>query len=296
MLPENTPNTPTVPVDTSKIMPGDEGYDAYIEGVAAEMDAQKEQGNASNLSNVPVPDYVPDKFRNAPDPMAAMAKAYAELEAKLGAGVKTIPTQIEKSDSPAPPTNAPVPPVVPAIPKSNTALNEATGLVSKAGLDFNELYNAYVTQGSLTEEQFVKLESAGHSRDDVKQRIAGIEAIQRESQRELLSLAGGEESYSSMLEWASSNLNEEEIAAFNEAVDMPNKAIQKLAISNLKMRFETGAPPTMLKGTPVSQGGSSDVFTSEAQVIAAMSDPRYQNDPAYQNMIGDKLSRSPNVF
>ena len=37
---------------------------------------------------------------------------------------------------------------------------------------------------------------------------------------------------------------------------------------------------------------SGDVFRSQAEVVEAMSDPRYDRDPAYRNDVFEKLSRS----
>lgn len=36
----------------------------------------------------------------------------------------------------------------------------------------------------------------------------------------------------------------------------------------------------------------ADVFRSQAEVVQAMSDPRYDRDPAYRNDVFEKLSRS----
>ena len=35
-----------------------------------------------------------------------------------------------------------------------------------------------------------------------------------------------------------------------------------------------------------------DGFRSQAEVVAAMNDPRYDNDPAYRQDVYDKLERS----
>jgi hypothetical protein len=37
---------------------------------------------------------------------------------------------------------------------------------------------------------------------------------------------------------------------------------------------------------------NADVFRSQAELVAAMSDPRYDKDPAYRADIADKLERS----
>ena len=39
-------------------------------------------------------------------------------------------------------------------------------------------------------------------------------------------------------------------------------------------------------------GSVSDTFESSAQVISAMNDPRYANDPAYRKKVEDKIARS----
>jgi hypothetical protein len=49
----------------------------------------------------------------------------------------------------------------------------------------------------------------------------------------------------------------------------------------------------MLTGNAPKTSGSQ--FRSQAEVVAAMGDPRYENDPAYRKDIMEKLERSPNV-
>ena len=46
----------------------------------------------------------------------------------------------------------------------------------------------------------------------------------------------------------------------------------------------------MLTGKPSKAEG--DNFRSQAEVVRAMSDPRYESDPAYRQDIYDKLERS----
>ena len=50
----------------------------------------------------------------------------------------------------------------------------------------------------------------------------------------------------------------------------------------------------MLSGKAAQTSG--DVFRSQAEVVAAMSDPRYDRDPAYRNDIYEKLDRSDIKF
>ena len=45
-----------------------------------------------------------------------------------------------------------------------------------------------------------------------------------------------------------------------------------------------------LQGKPAKSSG--DVFRSQAELVAAVSDPRYDNDPAYRQDVIAKLDRS----
>ena len=55
-----------------------------------------------------------------------------------------------------------------------------------------------------------------------------------------------------------------------------------------------GSEGEMLTGKAPSTRG--DQFKSQAQLIEAMNDPRYENDPAYRKEIADKLERSDVQF
>ena len=50
----------------------------------------------------------------------------------------------------------------------------------------------------------------------------------------------------------------------------------------------------MLQGKPAKSAG--DVFRSQPELVEAMADPRYDNDPAYRRDVMDKLSRSDMNF
>ena len=64
------------------------------------------------------------------------------------------------------------------------------------------------------------------------------------------------------------------------------------AIQSLKYRYDdaTGVDGNMLTGKAPSSRG--DQFKSQAQVVEAMSDPKYDQDPAYRQDIMEKLDRS----
>jgi len=103
---------------------------------------------------------------------------------------------------------------------------------------------------------------------------------------------GGVEDYSSMIEWASQNLSEQEIGMYDAVMDRGDPLAMFFAAQALYGRYQDaiGVDGQLLTGS--SPRASGDVFRSQAEVVRAMSDPRYDNDPAYRQDIADKLERS----
>ena len=63
---------------------------------------------------------------------------------------------------------------------------------------------------------------------------------------------------------------------------------------NAQYKEANGYEGRMLQGKPARTSG--DVFRSQAQLVKAMSDPRYDNDPAYRADVIAKLDRSDLEF
>ena len=112
---------------------------------------------------------------------------------------------------------------------------------------------------------------------------------------EIKNYAGGDESYSNMVQWASENLESGAVEAFDNIVNTGSVDAIKLAVNGLKAQYQNsvGFEGTMVTGkAPVEQ---KDVYRSQAELVAAMSDRRYDNDPAYRQDVIAKLERSDNL-
>jgi hypothetical protein len=103
---------------------------------------------------------------------------------------------------------------------------------------------------------------------------------------------GGEAEYRKMIEWAGENLAPEEVEGFNQIINSQPMAAVKMAVTGLHARYSAveGREPKLIGGR--ASKGSNDKFESTAQLVAAMSDPKYSTDPAYQRKIQEKLGRS----
>ena len=106
---------------------------------------------------------------------------------------------------------------------------------------------------------------------------------------------GGEEAYSSMISWAQQNLSDAEVGAFDSIIESGDMNQINLAIQGLNARYTdaVGQDGNLIQGKPAS---SESTFRSQAELIQAMNDPRYDNDPAYRQDIIDKLDRSELQF
>lgn len=107
---------------------------------------------------------------------------------------------------------------------------------------------------------------------------------------------GGEEAYEQITNWAAQSLSEADLEAYNSVVENGSLSQIKMIMAGLQARYEAenGYEGTQLQGKPPSSSG--DVFRSQAEVVAAINDPRYDRDPAYRNDILVKLERSDIQF
>ena len=112
---------------------------------------------------------------------------------------------------------------------------------------------------------------------------------------------GGEDRYKAVAGWASTNLPSERLTSFNQALESGNQSqiINQLKGLQYDHMMATGYEPRLARGTSAAQS-SAVPFESEAQVVAAMNDPRYQNgprmDPTYIKEVEQRMAASTGVF
>ena len=153
----------------------------------------------------------------------------------------------------------------------------------------------YDESGSLSDATYESLASKGLSKDLVDKHISLLQLEADTLQAEVYDSVGGEETYSSLIDWAGNNLNASEIQAFDAAV-ASSKEQAKLAVQGLFAKYQdaNGSDPQgLIQGKPSVSGG--DAFQSWAQVTEAMSDPKYNKDSAYRDAVQAKLGRSKNI-
>ena len=242
------------------------------------------------------------KFKNAED----LENAYLELQKKLGSDESQ--SQPDEEDKPETTTT-----------EDNTYNKDGTVNYETVNEQYGEKLGAlfqennvdpweiskhfHETKGEITDDMYKTLEDTGLSRASIDSYLAGraAESGYTSSQPADLTDAevtriqtsvGGEAQYNKMIAWASETLEPTTLEAFNSMIGNGDFNTVQLAVNGLKAQYENaeGYEGKMLTGKPAKSSG--DVFRSQSEVVQAMSDLRYDRDPAYRQDVYDKLERS----
>ena len=135
-------------------------------------------------------------------------------------------------------------------------------------------------------------EKAEEQTEEVEDQSEEVVVLSQEEELTIMESIGGEESFKAVQEWAKENLDQAELDAYNREVHSGDYYRARNALQSLYYAFQdnTGYEPELIGGK--LSANSSDVFRSSQEVMAAMSDPRYLQDPAYTQDVQDKLLRS----
>tara|TARA_Y100001963_G_scaffold140172_1_gene206887 strand:+ start:1135 stop:1959 length:825 start_codon:yes stop_codon:yes gene_type:complete len=120
----------------------------------------------------------------------------------------------------------------------------------------------------------------------------GPQDFSEEDVAQIQGLVGGEENYNNLMDWAQQSIPESEVNMFDSVMEQGNPLAAYFAIQALALRYQdaAGRDGELITGkAPVS---NSEVFNSQQELMAAQSDPRYEDDPAYRAAIMQKLERS----
>ena len=212
------------------------------------------------------------KFKDAEE----LEKAYIELQSKLGEpkSEDNEPTQELETEK------------EPEEPDENVDSSFLDRLWDEAQSEFTDKTMQELNKMSPTDLAQMHLQYRSENRTGVSKQEAD----------RLKEAAGGESKYNDMLDWAKNNLEEAEINLYDSVMNTGNADACFFAIQSLKYRYDdaSGVEGDMITGKAPSTKG--DQFKSQAQVIEAMNDPRYEKDPAFRKEVADKLERSDVQF
>lgn len=112
----------------------------------------------------------------------------------------------------------------------------------------------------------------------------------------LMDMVGGDKAYKSMIDWAGQNFSKEEISMYDGVMGSGDSNAIFFAVQALQARYNdnVGSDGQLLTGRGTQSTDNS--FKSQAELVAAMSDPRYDRDPAYRQELMRRLENSDVEF
>ena len=250
-------------------------------------------------------DLLAGKYKNAEE----LEKAYMELQQRLGRGDEddSGEAEVEEEGEAEESTEGDYERYDEEGYVNFDAVAEAYGdnladVFSENGIDpwaMNDHF--YENEGTLTPEMYDELNEAGFSDETIDAYLGGLrnqlgyddaEATLPESSiSDIKNIAGGEQGYADVVQWASENLPEADIEAFDEVINTANEAAVRFAVKALVGQYEdaVGRTPDLVTG---KQSSTGQAYRSMAEVVRDMSDPRYDSDDAYRMDVMRKLERS----
>ena len=214
------------------------------------------------------------KYKTAED----LEKAYKELESKLGSQ-EEVKTEAE--------------------PEKVEAKEEKKEEVERAFLE--SLWEESQAEGEFKKETLDQLKDMNPT--DLAQEYLNYRASTTQTKAELsdkdinslYEIAGGKKGYVDMMSWAKSNLPPDEIKMFDDVVNQNDPRSAYFAVKSLHYRYSDtqGVDGKLLTGKAAP--AVSPGFRSQQELVTAMSDPRYDKDPAYRQEVIQKLDRSTDL-
>ena len=243
------------------------------------------------------------KYKNAEE----LEKAYMELQSKFGSGEEEEAGEAEEYEEGDEPVEGDVERYDEEGYVNFESVAEAYGdqladAFQENGIDpwaMNDHF--YENDGTLTPEMYDELNEAGFSDETIDAYLGGLrnqlgydeagETLNDSEIADIKNIAGGEQGYADVVQWASENLPAEDIEAFDEVINTANEAAVRFAVKALVGQYEdaVGRTPDLVTG---KQSSTGQAYRSMAEVVRDMSDPRYDTDDAYRIDVMRKLERS----
>lgn len=222
-----------------------------------------EENNVEEPQVTERPAWLPEKFKSAEE----MAKAYGELEGKLG----------NKEEAPKPPADFG---------------------------EYNKYRDEFFNTGDLSPESWKELVEGKGIPKSIIEDYLNLGRTQAQTQRQqaedkVLESIGGRAKFNEMAEWARKSLPQDMLDGLNAGLASENDKAIKFALKTLQEKYEGAnkAKPKLMQGEakPAKNDGA---FASHAELMEAMSkkdkDGRklYETSSVYRNQVIEKLKRS----
>lgn len=306
---------------------------AKADASGVSIEARDDEGELIEVPETPAaaapkekPAGVPDKFWNKTTgevDVAGLAKSYTELEKARGqkpivadpavAAAAAASAAAAAAQTPEAKAAAEAAAALAAAKETEAAAAAATpeGIAAKAAADkvaadalaaaaavtpqktIETASAEFAKDGKLSDATYDTLAKTGITKSMVDMYIAGQMATRDAQVMEVTKDIGGNEQFQAMSTWAKAALTPAELAEYNTNVQA-SVSVAKLAVKALHARYvaESGTDGALVSGGNhnVSQSGG---YANQAEMTAAIRDPRYKSDAGYRAEVEAKIGKSP---
>jgi len=228
-----------------------------------------------------------------------LAKAYTELERKLGQGSKPDPAGL--SDEASPQTQG-----YTAEQAVQVYGQEAVEALASKGLDLADVMFKADQGQDISEHYDTLAETFNVPRQVVENYVSKAQAapaaqaagLTEADTAQLKAMVGGEEGFQQLSSWAQQNLDPAELADYNAVVDSGNKQAISWALKAIQAKIAGVAAPAEPKLISGGRPPAVEKFESKQQVLDAMNKRNekgqklYEVDEAYREKFMAILARS----
>ena len=231
------------------------------------QEAQKAPSEKPSETSETRPEWLPEKFADVQE----LAKAYGELEKRQSQSKEeTKESEVSTTEQ---------------LKINKEKVEEATGL----GLD--NYYSEYEKNGSLSEKSYKDLAGRGLDKTLVDSYIAGQSALADKHVGSIHSVVGGKEKYDNIVKWASANLADNEVKAFNDTMDNGTLDQAQLAISGIQAKYNSvNQEPSLFSGERADT--SKGAYRSVGEMLTDINNPKYATDGAFRADVEAKVKAS----
>ena len=269
-------------------------YDTSDDPVAAQSIAEKEAESLRIGEELMAKQekMLAGKYKNAEE----LESAYLELQKKLGDTPATQEAEPEKEYELYTNDGAV------NYDTANELYGEQLGnLFESNNIDPFEMSKHFEeNNGTLSDDMYNQLSTAGLSREIVDSYLAGVrgelgvqpeQPILTDSEvKDLKNIAGGERGYEQLMNWAGNNLTAQDAKDYDDVLATGNTAAISFALKALMGKYEdsNGRDSNIITG----KQSSTENYRSMAEVVRDMNKPEYKTDEAFRDDVVRKLAQS----
>jgi hypothetical protein len=148
--------------------------------------------------------------------------------------------------------------------------------------------------GEVSDETRAALEAQGITRATAQTYINGLKAQAAEARREIAGVVGGETQLDAVMKWAATGVPKADIETYNKMLASGDLGTVKFAVEALNARYEksVGSEGVRLNGGAAPASRGPQPFASQAEMVAAINDKRYETNPSYRAEVERRITAS----